>query len=228
NEIAQSESASGQQFSHFWLHNNHLKVDGTKISKSLGNGYTLQDLADRGYSPMDYRMFILQGQYSNEGNFTFENLTAAKNRLRNWRTIAALRHQTHDTLKNDDAKNDDDNAISLLAASGAMMEALNDDLSTPGALAVVDDAFAKFDGTSLADIHQHGLNQLLETIDTTLGLQLQSSTPDIDDDTKHLILQRQRAREQQDWPTSDRIRDQLLAIGVTVRDTSHGSIWEYA
>ncbi|HMH69815.1 MAG TPA: hypothetical protein VK502_00280, partial [Candidatus Saccharimonadales bacterium] len=71
NEIAQSEAASGKEFSHFWIHNNHLKANGTKISKSLGNGYTLQDLEERGFTPLDFRMFVLQGQYSNEGNFTF-------------------------------------------------------------------------------------------------------------------------------------------------------------
>ena len=137
NEIAQSESASGQIFAHYWLHNNHLKVDGTKISKSLDNGYTLDDLSRRGFSPLDYRMFILQSQYSNEGNFTFENLTAAKNRLLHWRNIAALRHQTYDTLIDDDEK-----GVTLVAASGAIMEALNNNLNTPEALRVIDEAFA--------------------------------------------------------------------------------------
>lgn len=223
NEIAQSEAASGQQFAHFWLHNNHLKVNGTKISKSLGNGYTLQDLAERGFSPLDYRMFVLQSQYSNEGNFTFENLTAAKNRLHHWRNVAALRHQTHDTLTNDD-----DKTVVLLAGSQAIVEALNDNLNTPAALSVVDEAFAKLDNKNLAIVHQHGLTELLETIDATLGLQLIASTPDISDDAKQLILERTRAREAKNWATSDQLRDQLLALGIIIRDTPHGSIWEYA
>lgn len=223
NEIAQSESASGVQFAHYWLHNNHLKVGGTKISKSLGNGYTLQDLESRGYSALDYRMFVLQGQYSNEGNFTFENLDAAKNRRHNWRNIAALRHQTHDTLADDSTK-----SISLLAASRAIVEAINNDLNTPEALRVVDQAFAQFDGKDLATIHQHGLHHVLETVDAILGLQLLETTPDIDDTTKQLILKRQRAREQKDWASSDQLRDQLLDIGVVLRDTAEGSIWGYA
>jgi len=223
NEIAQSEAASGQIFSHYWLHNNHLKVNGTKISKSLNNGYTLQDLASRGFSALDYRMFVLQGQYSNEGNFTLENLTAAKNRLNHWRNIAALRFQTYETLSPDA-----NNAITLVAASGAIMEALNDNLNTPEALRVVDEAFSRLDGKPIGAIHQYGLKQLLDTIDTVLGLQLQTTTPDIDDDTKQLIIERERVRDNKDWTKSDELRDQLKEKGIVVRDTQDGSIWEYA
>lgn len=223
NEIAQSEAASDKPFSHFWLHNNHLKVNGTKISKSLNNGYTLQNLVEKGFSPLDYRMFVLQGQYSNEGNFTFENLTAAKNRLNNWRNVAALRYQTYDTLKADS-----DNEITLVAASGAIMEALNNDLNTPEALRVIDEAFSKLDGKPIGAIHQHGLNQLLETIDTVLGLQLQQTTPDIDEDTKQLIIERERVRDEKNWAKSDELRDQLKEKGIVVRDTNDGTIWQYA
>lgn len=228
NEIAQSEAASGQRFANFWLHNNHIKVDGGKISKSLGNGYTLQDLEDRGFSPLDYRMFILQGQYSNEGNFTFENLQAAKNRLIHWRNIAALRHQIHDTLTSDGEKSTDDTSVSLLAASGAVREALNNDLNTPEALRVIDQAFSRLDGKSLDAIHQEGLDQLIETIDNLLGLQLATTTPDIDDASKQLIIQRERARDNKDWGESDRLRDELASKNITVRDTKHGTIWEFS
>lgn len=227
NEIAQSESATSQLFSRFWLHNNHLKSEGTKISKSLGNGYTLQDLEKKGFSPMDYRMFALQSQYRNETNFTWENLQAAKNRLAHWRNIAALRHQVHDTLESGVEEMQSDKTIMLVAASGAILEALNDDLNTPEALKVVDIAFAQLDGKSHYKIHEHGLNQLLETIDETLGLQLQASTPDITDDQKQLILQRNHARKEKDWAKSDEIRDELLKQDIELRDTASGSIWQY-
>lgn len=227
NEIAQSESATGKRFSNFWLHNNHLKVNGTKISKSLGNGYTLDDLADEGYSPDDFRMFALQTHYRSEGNFTFENIASAKNRLHNWRNIAALRHQTHDTLRDDDDKCTDDRSVSLYAAAQAVLAALNEDLNTPAALAIIDDAFSKLTHTRLDDIHQHAFVQLLETIDELLGLKLISSTPDISDDIKMLILQRQQSREHQDWQTSDNLRKEIEKSGITVRDTAHGPIWEY-
>lgn len=224
NEIAQSEAASGQQFAHYWVHNNHLKVNGTKISKSLDNGYTLEDLTKRGFDPLDFRMFVLQGQYSNEGNFTFDNLIAAKNRRHHWRNMAALRWQTYDTLENDDEK-----AVVLVAARGAILEALNDDLNSPEALRVVDEAFSRIDGKPLSEIRQHGLNQLIEAIDELLGLKLAASTPDISDHAKELILQRQRARDEKDWMASDQLRDQLMAeYNITIRDTPDGSIWGYA
>jgi cysteinyl-tRNA synthetase len=224
NEIAQSEAASGQPFAHYWLHNNHLKVDGTKISKSLGNGFTLQDLAEKGFSPLDYRMFVLQGQYSNEGNFTFENLAGARNRLHHWRNVAALRHQAHDTLKQDKAKETDPS----LAVTGLIKEALSDDLNTPEALRIVDEAFSHLESHSLDRIDRHALVHLLETIDELLGLQLLATTPDIDDDTKQLIVRRERARDEKDWQTSDELRDELKQKGIVVRDTSGGTVWEYA
>lgn len=227
NEIAQSEAATGVRFSNYWLHNNHLKSDGTKISKSLSNGYTLDDLAAKGFSPADYRLFVIQSHYSNEGNFTFDNLQSAKNRLTNWRNVAALRHQTHDTLRDDDEKSTDERSVSLYATSQAIVEALSDDLDTPAALTIIDDAFNRLQAAKLSDIHQHALVQLLETIDETLGLQLLKTTPDIDDDTKRLIMQRQQARERKDWADSDSLRTQIEKSGVTVRDTATGPIWEY-
>lgn len=228
NEIAQSEAASGQPFAHYWIHNSHLKIEGGKISKSLGNGHTLQDLESRGYSPMDLKLFILQSQYTNEGNFTFENLTAAKHRLANWRNYAALRHQTHDSLTDDDKKNDDESATSLNAATGALKEALFNNLNTPEALRVIDESFARLDNTPLASIHRHGLIQFLEAIDELLGLNLVESTPDIDDGTKMIILERQRAREAKDWKRSDELRDQLLKNDIVIRDTTRGAVWSYA
>ena len=222
NEIAQSESASGKLFSRYWIHNNHLKSNGTKISKSLNNGYTLQDIAERGYTPLDFRMFVLQGQYSNEGNFTFENLDAAKNRLDHWRNMAALRHQTHDALNEDVSK-----TVSVLAAPQAILEALNDDLNTPEALRIIDEAFSRLEAQNVEDMQQYGLTQLLDAIDSLLGLQLIESTPDITDQQKEQILKRQRAREAKDWKQSDEIRAELEKQGILVRDTRSGSVWEY-
>ena len=221
NEIAQSEAATGKQFSNYWLHNNHLKVDGTKISKSLGNGFTLDDLEEKGYSPLDYRMFVLQGQYRNEGNFTFDNLTAAKNRLQHWRNIAALRHQTHEGV---DASQHMDPSP---AAIGAMNEALADDLNTPEALRVVDETFSYIESHSLDSINHHTLVELLEAIDDLLGLNLLGTTPDITDEQKQLIIEREHARNEKDWKQSDKLRDRLTHDDVIVRDTAAGTIWEY-
>lgn len=221
-EIAQSEAATSARFSNYWLHNNHLKVNGTKISKSLDNGYTLDDLEAKGYTPMDYRMFILQSHYRTEGNFTFDNLTAAKIRLHNWRNIAVVRHQIHQTLRTNE-----DKSVSLFATSQAIIEALNDDLNTPEALAIIDEAFSRIETAKLSDIDQPALTSLLETIDSVLGLNLIESTPDISDDIKRLILEREQARERQDWQNSDKLRAKLEQEGIAVRDTSSGSVWEY-
>lgn len=222
NEIAQSEAASSVRFSNYWLHNNHLKVDGVKISKSLGNGYTLEDLEERGYTPLEYRLFVLQSHYRSEGNFTFENLDGAKNRLAHWRSIAALRHQIHATLEPDDVRES-----SIYGASRALLEALDDDLNTPEALKVIDHAFHEIEQRSINRIHRHSLITLLESIDELLGVELISSTPDITDEQKQRIIQRERAREQKDWQISDEIRVSFESEGIILKDTSHGTIWSY-
>lgn len=227
NEIAQSEAATGKIFSNFWIHNNHLKVDGTKISKSLGNGYTLADLEEKGYSPLDLRMFVLQSHYRTEGNFTFENLTAAKNRRHNWRNVAALRHQIHDTIKGDNETEEDSKTVSLYAAANKVLEAISDDLNTPEALAIIDNAFDTILASKLSRVHQHALVSLLEAIDELLGLELIKTSQDITDDQKRLIIERTRAREQKDYAKSDELRIELEKSGVTVRDTASGPIWEY-
>lgn len=227
NEIAQSEAASGKIFSNFWLHNNHLKVDGTKISKSLGNGYTLSDLEERGYNPLDLRLFVLQSHYRTEGNFSFENLTAAANRRRNWRNVAALRHQIHDTLQEDSTTEDESKTVSLYAASKKLVEVISDDLNTPEALATIDDAFDTVLSSKITTLHQHALISFLETIDELLGLNLLKTTPDINDGQKLLIIERTRAREQKDYKKSDKLRHELEKSGITVRDTASGPIWEY-
>ncbi|MEO6110001.1 MAG: cysteine--tRNA ligase [Candidatus Saccharimonadales bacterium] len=227
NEIAQSEAASGVQFSNYWLHNNHLKVNGTKISKSLGNGITLDDIEAKGYDVLDFRLFVLQSHYRTEGNFTYENLDAAKNRRLNWRSVAALRHQTHDTLRDDNEKSTDEKSVSLYAASQALVETLSNDLDTPEAFKIIDDAFSRILGASVDDIHQHAFTGFIETIDELLGLQLIKTTPDIDDDIKRLIVERERARDNKDWSQADTLRSEIEKSGITVRDTANGSIWEY-
>jgi cysteinyl-tRNA synthetase len=228
NEIAQSEAATDERFSNIWIHNNHMKINGTKISKSLGNSVTLQDIQEKGYDPLDFRLFVLQSHYSNEGNFTDENLEAAKNRRLNWRSIAALRHQTHDTLRSTEDQSTDDKTVSLYASSQALKEALADNLDTPAAFAIIDDAFNRILGARIDDIHQHALTSFIETIDELLGLKLLETSPDVSDDVKRLIIERERARDNKDFHEADKLRNQIEKSGITVRDTANGSIWEYS
>jgi len=225
NEIAQSEAATGKQFSRFWLHNNHLKVNGTKISKSLGNGYTLSDLAEKGFSPLDLKLVILQGHYRNEGNFTFEGLESAHNRRLHWRNVAALRHQIHDTLVDTDSATD--NSVGY-AASQALVETLSHDLDTPAALSLIDETFSEIEKLGTERINRHALVSFLETIDSLLGLELLATTPDISDEVKKLIIQRRHARDNKNYALSDTLRADIEANEIAVRDTPNGSIWEYA
>ena len=223
NEIAQSESVTGVRFCNYWLHNNFMTINGTKISKSLNNVYTLEDIENRGYSLMDFRMLVLQGGYRNEGNFTFDALTSAKNRLNNWKNIANLRHQIHDTIDNQD----NSEILPSYAVSGAIIEAISDDLGTPMALRLIDDIFARINSAPLSKLDRNALVQLIETIDLALGLKIIDSTPDISDEAKQLIIERRNAREQKDWTKADQIRDILLSDGIIIRDMQNESIWEY-
>jgi cysteinyl-tRNA synthetase len=227
NEIAQSEAATGKKFCNYWVHNEFLKVNGKKISKSLQNFYTLNDLKNMGFNPIDFRMFVLQGNYRSEGNFTFEGLKAAQNRLHNWRNIAAIRHQTHDTIKADEDKSRDEKTVPLYAAPQAIIQAIDDDLGTPEALRIIDDAFTKVLNARLKNIDHDSLVEFLNVIDSILGLRLIDSTSDIDDKLKQIIIERNSARDKKDWAKADEMRKELLDNGIVLRDNIDGSIWEY-
>ena len=227
NEIAQTESLTGKPFANVWLHNNHIKVDGTKISKSLGNIYTLNDIIQKGIDLDAFKLMTLSKHYRTEGNFTWEILESHAQRLKNWRSVAALRHQTHDTLQDDDEKSTDEQTISLLATGHALREALANDLDTPAGLAIIDEAFDRLEHASPHTIHRRSLIQLLETIEELLGLQLLSTTPDISDEQKQTLILRGRARDNKDWQTSDAVRDALASQGIAVRDTPSGQVWSY-
>lgn len=222
NEIAQTESLTGKQFSKVWLHNNHIKVDGQKISKSLGNIYTLEDIQSRGFDIMAFKLMALSKHYRTEGNFTWEILEASQNRLNNWRNAAVLRHQIHLTTDRDNER-----VTTLEGAPESVAAALTDDLDTPLALRIIDEAFSLLEKAPLDTIDRHSLVTLLDTVDELLGLKLQEHTPDISDEQKQSILERERAREAKDWKKSDKLRDELLNQGVYVLDTPSGTSWHY-
>lgn len=222
NEIAQSTAGQDNPtYAQMFVHNEHILVDGKKMSKSLQNFYTLADLRDKGVDPLAFRLLVLQSHYRKPTNFSLDNATAAHNRLIHWRNVAALRHQTHDDI--DENKEMDPSP----AAIGAIREALGHDLNTPEALRVIDETFSYVESHGVAKVNHHTLTELLEAIDEMLGLKLLELTPDINDGQKKLILERQRAREDKDWVKSDELRDALLADGITIRDTISGPVWEY-
>lgn len=226
NEIAQSTAGrEDSTYAQMFVHNDHILVDGQKMSKSLKNFFTLEDLVTQGVNPLAFRLLILQAHYRNQTNFTLDSAKAASNRLLAWRNVAALRHQIHDTIT---AHRQTTSArLPSPASRGALIEALSDDLSTPMALRLIDETFSHMEAQPLDRIHRPHLVQLLETIDELFGLQLLLTTPDIDDDTKRLIVARERARETKNWSDADKLRQNLTTRGLVINDTPSGSIWQY-
>ena len=216
-EIAQSETFTGKTFSNYWLHCNHMTSDGKKISKSLGNGFTLEQIISQGFSPMDFKMFVLQSQYRTESNFSFENLKSAQNRLKNWQNIASLRWQVKGN----------DGTIPSLATKQIILEEVNNNLDTPKALAKIDEIFGEIIKANPEKLNYSNLLELIEFIDELLGLNLTTSTPDIPDEIKMKIIERNNARAEKNWAKSDKIRDELLSKNIILRDTPKKSFWEY-
>lgn len=218
NEIAQTESITNKQFVQTWFHNNHMKVNGTKLSKSLGNSYTLDDILQKGFSLDAFKLLVLSSHYRTEGNFTWEILEAAQNRLNNWQAAADLRWQTaarHPELVSGSA-----NGTTKILKQGQddILRALQDDLDTPKALAVIDQAFDQVEAP-----HRTPSDDLLQTINNLLGINLLK--PDITGKQKQLIKDRESARGAKDWVKSDEIRDQLKDQGLEVKDTPAGPTW---
>ncbi len=199
NEIAQTFAAYGHELSRYWLHCDFITIDGQKISKSLGNVYLLSDLAKRGFSPMDYKMWLLSGHYQGARNFTFESLAGAKTRRLNWRNRIALCYQRE--IAEDEGIYE------------KIIDAASNNLNSPEAFALIDTA-----------------NIALSTwkkIDKLFGLQLIKDSPDIDEEVVDKIIEREKARESKDYGRSDEIRNELVARGITLRDTPDGAVWEY-
>lgn len=219
NEIAQMEPITQQPVAQIWLHNQHMQVDGHKIAKSLGNGFTISDLAREGFSALDFKLFVLQSHYQNKSNFSLDNLQAAQNRLANWRKIACLRHQLYDQGRD---------GLSLLAAKRHILELANNNLDTPQICAEIDAALGKIDQASGQQaIDRRGFQEFLEQIDQLLGLQLLTSTPDISDSIKQRLQQRQHARQRQDFKIADQIRQELAVQSIGLSDRDGRSYWFY-
>lgn len=222
NEIAETYAISGKLLANFWLHCNFININDQKISKSLGNVYTLDDLKARGFSPMDFKMWVLEGHYRGERNFTFEGLTAAKNRRLAWRNrIAELRQfEAKNALSRGlpEVTTEDEGARPVTTgASDPSLEkcflALANDLNSAEAFAVIDN-----NNLTIAD---------WQSIDELFGLNLVNDSPDISESEKSILDERAAARAAKDWVKSDLLRSQLEEKGITVKDTPSGQIWQY-
>lgn len=208
NEIAQSEAANAAPFVRYWVHNEHLTVDGGKMSKSSGTSYSLADVTARGYAPLDLRYFFLQAQYRSRQNFTWEALDAARSgRAHLMRQYAEL------------ALVSDGEGTVDAGWNTKFVHALEDDVNIPQALALVSGLLR-----DKAVLPQDKL-ATLRAWDAVFGLRLGESDADetIPDDIMELLRRRDDARAQKRWQESDEIRDELAARGYMAEDTPHGT-----
>ncbi len=210
NEIAQSETAFDKKLSKYWLHCNHLTIDKQKISKSLGNIWTLEDIEAKGYSPMDFKMWVLQGHYQSERNFTIDNLEAAKNRRLNWRRRITVHYQN-------DVTNDCSEKIKKKSYETwkKICNQINYNLNSPGVFSIIENYM------NIIDL------KTWEKIDNLFGLNLIKDTPDINHEQKMLLEKRNDARLKKDYITSDKIRNILKEQNIGIIDTKTKYWWTY-
>ena len=234
NEIAQSEAVTGKPLANYWLHNGMVKVDGEKMSKSLGNFITIRQLLDRGVDPMAVRLFVMMAQYRKPIDFTDDAILAATN---GWHTIKEGLLFGYQHGKKLGTGN---NLISHTYIE-RFKEAVNDDFNFPGGLAIIFELAKELNREGNIIVHQGKTetpaNELLQkwqtliTLADVLGL---TTKPEVetpkqdsisDNEIEELIQQRQEARKNKNFAESDRIRDQLLTKGITLIDSKERTRW---
>lgn len=209
NEIAQSKGACGKIPANFWMHGEYLLIDGGKMSKSLGNVYLIQDLIQRGYDPLVYRLFSYSCHYKNKLNYTWEGIEAASKSLERLKNG----YQLHLTGKDEV----EDKTIEELEER--FHKAINDDLNMPLAMGVVWEVVKQ-------EKKSPKFAKLLAKFDTVLGLKIEEpmeqQKEEIPEEILALVEQRKQARENKDWAKSDELRDLILEKGYQVKDTKEG------
>ncbi|PYS73703.1 MAG: cysteine--tRNA ligase [Acidobacteria bacterium] len=225
NEIAQSEGATDKQFVRYWLHFEHLKVEGETMSKSKGNYYTFRDVAAKGYSGAAVRYFLLSVPYNKQLNFTFDALAGAE------KTVASLRDFR---ARLSEAKTEPGNNEELHeAAERALKEfeaGMDDDLNTSIALAAIHNLSREVN-TALArkkvkEENKRELLELLTRFDTVLNVLGDQQTELLDSEVQALIDERQEARRRRDFGRADEIRIELADRGIVLEDTKDGVRWK--
>mgnify|MGYP001222334732 CR=1 FL=1 len=213
NEIAQSEATTGKKFVNYWLHSVFLVVKESKMSKSKGNIITLDSLEKLNFSPLDYRYLLLTAHYRTPLTFTYEALESAKNAYTN------LKEKLQDLKHNSSTKQ---NRTLVKEYQKFFLEALNDDLDTPKALALV---WRLLKDSKLSNKEKYNL---ILNFDTVLGLELKETTSKkIDSQVKKLIKDREKARKSKDYKKADEIRKEILGLGIILEDTSEGVKWKF-
>ena len=215
NEIAQSQCACGGHFAAHWFHITHLLVDGGKMSKSLGNMYTLCDLEAKGFTAMEVRYVLIGAHYRKQLNFTLDSLSGAKEALAKLAKSAA---KLAENMGGETALTSAD-----FGPFQGAWESLNDDLNTPGALGGIFTGLrdaSKLTGKEAAAALA-GLNRILRALGITLP-EISSAATDIPTEIRELAETRWAARSAKDWATSDKLRDELSAQGWVVKDGKDG------
>lgn len=211
NEIAQSEAANGVKFASFWIHAGLLEVAGQKMAKSLGNIYTLADLNERGFAPLAFRYLCLTAHYRSKLNFTWEALQAAQtalNRLREFMVAASLTSEV--------GSRETSEVSPAASFSSRFLEAVNDDLNMPGAVALVWDLVK-------SDCPTAEKHATLLKWDRILGLRLGEIEPvEIPEDVKKLVSEREKLRAEKKWKEADAVRGKIERSGFGVEDTEEG------
>lgn len=234
NEIAQSEAVTGKPFANVWMHSNHITIEGEKISKSLGNGITLEDVEKHGISLEAFRLHVLESHYRSQSKFSWDSLEAAQNRLARWKALSDLRWQVIQADKFLDQLPSSVEEFDQIAANHPLtkladkavqdfMAAMQDDLDTPRALANIEMLMDAVEKNGMLSFYLTGFTKLIQEINWVLGIDLFGD--DITSTQRHLIDIREKARSTKDWAKSDELRDQLKAQGIGLRDTEHGAIW---
>lgn len=202
NEIAQSEAATGKKFVKYWLHNEHLLVDGKKMAKSEGTGYTVDEIVANGYHPLVLRYFFLSAHYRSQQNFTYEALEGAK------RGLERLLISVH-TL------NGEGNVDA--AWDRKFCDYLDNDFNIPAAFALVWEVLAD---NSLSD----GVRRAtILAWDNVLGLSLDTTSKKVPEAVVQKLKERNEARKERNFEYSDTIRSELLSEGFVIEDSPEGS-----
>lgn len=216
NEIAQSTAGDQpERLANYFVHTEHLLVDGKKMAKSANNFYTLSDIKNKKFRPLDFRLLVLQGHYQSATQFTWESLQSAQSRLDGWKDTFELTYQTKDSR--DPAQLD---AVNELVDKS--IQALFSNLNTAQALSYIDQAFAIFKPENCNHL---ALTALSIFCSRELGLSVISLTDDISDEQKAKITNREKAKQDRDFATADALRSELAEEGIILSDTTSGTIW---
>ena len=228
NEIAQSEGATGKPFVRYWVHGEHLNIDQQKMSKSVGNIYTLQELTDLGHDPLTLRYALLSVPHRTKLSFTLQSLDDAKSALT--RIESFLIRLDEVAGAGPHAARESDGHVDELIGRFllAFEEAMDDDLNTAGALGAIftfiRDANIALDAGRITPADAEGLKAAMTKIDPVLDIYPKRDEV-LDSDIEAMIAARNAARKVRDFAESDRIRDVIVAKGILLEDTPAGVRW---